>query len=86
MVGDYSTRCWCNVVCLDLPIHVEHITLCEVHSVAATLASMVPGPGHQGLCSKETTDVTESVEKRCLVHLRSVRINTWAHGQTMKLQ
>lgn len=83
VVGDYSTRCWCNVVCLALPIHVEHIT---VHSVAATLASMVPGPGHQGLCSKETTDVTESVEKRCLAHLRSVRINTWAHGQTMKLQ
>lgn len=50
------------------------------------IGNMVPGPGHQGLCSKKTIDVTQSVEQRRLVHLRLVRINTCAHGQTMKLQ
>lgn len=36
VVGDYSTRRWCNVVCLALPIHLEHITQHKVHTVMAT--------------------------------------------------
>lgn len=36
VVVDYSTRHWCNVVSLALPIHLEHITLHKVQRVMAT--------------------------------------------------
>lgn len=39
VVGDYSTRRCCNVVCLALPIHLEHIKHHKVHRVMATWAT-----------------------------------------------
>lgn len=42
VVGDYSTRRWCNVVCLASPIHLEYITQHTVHTVMETQANMVP--------------------------------------------
>lgn len=39
VVGDYFTRRWCNIVCLALPIHLEHITQHKEHTVMATWAT-----------------------------------------------
>lgn len=60
VVGDYSTRRWCNVVCLASPIHLEHITQHRVHTVMETQATW--SQTHIQIISKKTTDVTQSAE------------------------
>lgn len=50
MVEDYSPRCRWNVVCLALPIHLEHITQHNVWVVIATQTTSIPGPLKHNWC------------------------------------